>query len=70
MPLELVWTQSPVVVRRAGTLGDGRGDHGLHGRLGFDVNLTPNAALGLSYASQFGAGVTDHTLRGNFAVRF
>lgn len=38
--------------------------------LGFDVNLTPNAALGLSYGGQFGAGVTDHTLRGNFAVRF
>lgn len=38
--------------------------------LGFDVNLTPNAALGLSYGGQFGSGVTDHTLRGNFAVRF
>lgn len=33
--------------------------------LGYDVDITPNAALGLSYGGQFGSGVTDHTLRGN-----
>lgn len=38
--------------------------------LGLEVNFTPNAALGLSYGGQFGTGVTDHTLRGNLAVRF
>lgn len=38
--------------------------------LGFDVNVTPNATLGLTYGGQFGSGVTDQTLRGNFAVRF
>ncbi|WP_441240922.1 autotransporter outer membrane beta-barrel domain-containing protein [Tardiphaga sp. 768_D3_N2_1] len=38
--------------------------------LGFDVNVTPNATLGVTYGGQFGSGVTDQTLRGNFAVRF
>ncbi|QWG18721.1 autotransporter outer membrane beta-barrel domain-containing protein [Bradyrhizobium sediminis] len=38
--------------------------------LGLDLNLTPNAALGLTYGGQFGSGVTDQTVRGNFAVRF
>jgi outer membrane autotransporter protein len=38
--------------------------------LGFDVNVTPNATLGFTYGGQFGSGMTDQTLRGNFAVRF
>ncbi|WP_371420653.1 autotransporter domain-containing protein [Tardiphaga sp.] len=38
--------------------------------LGFDINVTPNATLGVTYGGQFGSGVTDQTLRGNFAVRF
>ncbi|SFM17274.1 outer membrane autotransporter barrel domain-containing protein [Bradyrhizobium sp. NFR13] len=38
--------------------------------LGFDVNVAPNATLGLTYGGQFGSGMTDQTLRGNFAVRF
>lgn len=38
--------------------------------LGFDVNVTPDAVLGFTYGGQFGSGVTDQTLRGNFAVRF
>ncbi|MFZ2154972.1 MAG: autotransporter domain-containing protein [Bradyrhizobium sp.] len=38
--------------------------------LGLDLNLTRNATLGLTYGGQFGSGVTDQTVRGNFAVRF
>jgi outer membrane autotransporter protein len=38
--------------------------------LGFDVNVTPSAVLGVSYGGQIGSGVADHSLRGNFAVRF
>ncbi len=37
---------------------------------GLDLNLTSSATLGLSYGGQFGSGLTDQTLRGNFAVKF
>lgn len=37
---------------------------------GLDLNLTPNAALGLSYAGQFGASLTDQSLKGTLQVRF
>ncbi|WP_457488814.1 autotransporter outer membrane beta-barrel domain-containing protein, partial [Tardiphaga sp. P5_C10] len=54
------FTVAGVPIARNGAVAD----------LGFDVNVTPNAVLGLTYGGQFGSGVTDQTLRGNFAVRF
>ena len=33
---------------------------------GFDSNLTSNAALGVSYAGQFGSSLTDQTIRADF----
>jgi fibronectin-binding autotransporter adhesin len=37
---------------------------------GFDLNLTPNMILGLTYGGQFGSGLTDQTVRGNFSIKF
>jgi outer membrane autotransporter protein len=37
---------------------------------GFDVNLTASTTLGFSYGGQFGSGVTDQSLKANFAVKF
>lgn len=37
---------------------------------GLDFNLSPNAALGVSYGGQFGSGVTDQTFRANFNMKF
>jgi outer membrane autotransporter protein len=54
------FTVAGVPIARNGAVAD----------LGFDVNVTPDAVLGLTYGGQFGSGVTDQTLRGNFAVRF
>lgn len=38
--------------------------------VGLDLNLTPNATLGLAYGGQFGNGATDQMVRGNFNVKF
>ncbi|UZE49092.1 autotransporter domain-containing protein [Rhodopseudomonas sp. P2A-2r] len=38
--------------------------------VGLDLNIAPNATLGLSYGGQFGSGLTDQTLHGNLNVRF
>lgn len=54
------FTVAGVPIARNGAVAD----------LGLDVNVTPDAVLGLTYGGQFGSGVTDQTLRGNFAVRF
>lgn len=37
---------------------------------GLDLNLTPNAVLGLSYGGQLGSDLTDQTVRANLSVRF
>ena len=37
---------------------------------GLDFNLAPAAVFGVSYAGQFGSGVTDQTFRANFNVKF
>ncbi len=37
---------------------------------GLDLNLTPNMILGLAYGGQFGSGLTDQTVRGNFSIKF
>lgn len=38
--------------------------------MGLDMNLSANTTLGVSYAGQFGSGVTDQTLRANFSAKF
>ncbi|BCW87530.1 hypothetical protein sos41_06600 [Alphaproteobacteria bacterium SO-S41] len=37
---------------------------------GFDVNLGANSTLGVSYAGQFGSGLTDHAVHADINVRF
>ena len=37
---------------------------------GFDVDLTGNATLGLSYNGRFGSGTNDHSARASFGVKF
>jgi outer membrane autotransporter protein len=37
---------------------------------GFDLNITENAALGLSYNGQFASGLADQGFKANFAVKF
>jgi outer membrane autotransporter protein len=37
---------------------------------GLDLNLTANMILGLAYGGQFGSGLTDQTVRGNFSIKF
>ncbi|MGC4026220.1 MAG: autotransporter domain-containing protein [Mesorhizobium sp.] len=37
---------------------------------GFDVDVTPNASLGLSYAGQYGDGEVDQGVRADFKLRF
>ncbi|QCI67184.1 autotransporter outer membrane beta-barrel domain-containing protein [Phreatobacter stygius] len=37
---------------------------------GVDLNLAANAVIGITYGGQFGSGLTDQTVRGNFAVKF
>lgn len=38
--------------------------------LGFDLDLTDRATLGLSYDGQFGSGAQDHSAKGNFSLKF
>ena len=37
---------------------------------GFDVHVTPNTTLGISYGGQFGRGATDQSAHGTLAVSF
>ncbi len=37
---------------------------------GLDLNLNPDATLGLSYTGQFAAGARDNGFKANLAVRF
>lgn len=37
---------------------------------GFDVNLTDNATLGLSYNGQYGSNLADHAAKASLSVRF
>ena len=37
---------------------------------GLDLNLTPQATLGISYGGQFGSRLTDQSIRGNFTWKF
>lgn len=37
---------------------------------GLDFALSPGAVLGISYGSQFGAGLTDQSVKANFNLKF
>ncbi|HXJ00517.1 MAG TPA: autotransporter domain-containing protein, partial [Micropepsaceae bacterium] len=37
---------------------------------GFDLQLRPNATIGLAYSGQFGTRLNDHGIKGNFAWNF
>jgi outer membrane autotransporter protein len=37
---------------------------------GLDLNLTPNATLGVSYQGQFGGGASQNGFKANLAVKF
>ena len=37
---------------------------------GFDLKMSANATLGLSYAGQFGGGATDNGAKANLNVKF
>ena len=37
---------------------------------GLDLNLSPNATAGVSYAGQFGDGVEDNAVKGRFTWLF
>jgi outer membrane autotransporter protein len=38
--------------------------------VGLDLNLTPNAAFGISHGGQFSSDATDQTFKANFNVKF
>jgi len=39
-------------------------------RLSLPTAITPNATLGVIYGGQFGTGVSDHSFRANFNMKF
>jgi outer membrane autotransporter protein len=38
--------------------------------LGIDLNITPTAVLSLSYNAKLASGFTDHTVKGDFNIKF